>query len=199
MRQIRFEFDPEKSVQALAYLASRGVKGLDVLKSAKLLYFADKMHLLKYGRPITGDQYFCMKHGPIPNVTLTLIQDALSTAPTGDSEQIQEYFAVNRSPKYPQLVLKGRKQPDLDVFSESDIEVLDEVVKRYGKFTGWKLRKLAHEEPDVKIADRRRMESGKGSILMPVQLLFAGAPDQSILQIVEQDQDARDFAESLTW
>lgn len=199
MRQIHFEFDPEKAVQALAYLASRGVKGLDVLKAAKLLYFADKMHLLKYGRPITGDEYFCMKHGPIPTASLTLIQDALSARPTGDYERMQEYFSVNTTPKYPQLILKDEKQPDIDVFSDSDIEVLDEVVKKYGKLNGWKLRELAHQEPDVKVADERRVASGKGSVLMPVQLFFTNSPDPSILQIVEQDQEARDFARSLAW
>src|SRR5258706_11420326 len=84
---IRFKFDSEKLVRALAFFASRGVEDLDTLKSAKLLYFADRAHLLKYGRPIVGDDYYCMKNGPIPTNALGQIQDFLSRTPTGDHDE----------------------------------------------------------------------------------------------------------------
>jgi hypothetical protein len=55
MAHIRFRFAPEKLVQALAFFADRGVRDLDKMKAAKLLFHADKYHLLTYGRPVLGD------------------------------------------------------------------------------------------------------------------------------------------------
>ena len=67
MPRIRFQFSPSKLVQAIAYFAWKKVPQLTKLKTAKLLYFADKHHLLAHGRPILGDVYFCMPHGPVPS------------------------------------------------------------------------------------------------------------------------------------
>jgi len=46
LRRIQFECDPIKLGQALAYL-SGGIHDLTKLKAAKLLYFADKLHLTR--------------------------------------------------------------------------------------------------------------------------------------------------------
>ena len=197
MRPIRFKFDSEKLVQALAFFASRGVKDLDTLKAVKLLYFADREHLLKYGRPIVGDDYYCMKNGPIPTNALGQIQDVLSPNPTGDHDALfDEYFAVSRSTEYPRLVAK--KEPDLDVFSASDIEVLESVLKMYGKQTSWKLRDLTHMDECVKLADKERLARGVGSVRIPFEVFFKGS-DSKLLPLVESDQENRDFAESLNW
>src|SRR3990167_9391361 len=66
--QLAFDFDATKLAQALAFLAT-SVRDLSKLKAAKLLYFADKQHLLQHGRPIIGDRYFCLDCGPVPAVS----------------------------------------------------------------------------------------------------------------------------------
>ena len=78
MTQIRFRFSPEKLVQALAFFAQRGVRDLDKMKAAKLLFHADEYHLLKYGRPVIGDQYACMEYGPVPSASLNVMNDVLA-------------------------------------------------------------------------------------------------------------------------
>jgi uncharacterized phage-associated protein len=197
MRPIRFKFDSEKLVQALAFFAARGVEDLDTLKAVKLLYFADREHLLKYGRPIVGDDYYCMKNGPIPTNALSQIQDVLSPNPTGDHDALfDEYFVVSRETKYPRLVPK--KDPDLDVFSASDIEVLEDVMRTYGKQTSWKLRDLTHMDECVRLADKERLARGTGSVRIPFEVFFKGS-ESKLLPLVESDQENRDFAESLSW
>jgi uncharacterized phage-associated protein len=56
-KRVRFQFDPEKFVDAVAYLA-QACPSSTKLSICKLLYFADKEHLLRYGRPILGDHYY---------------------------------------------------------------------------------------------------------------------------------------------
>ena len=43
----------------------------DIVKS---LFLADKAHLNRYGRPITFDNYFAMKDGPVPNLAYNLLK-----------------------------------------------------------------------------------------------------------------------------
>ena len=204
MSQIRFEFKFEKFVQALAYFAWRDVPALDKLKVAKLLYFADKQHLLSYGRPILGDTYFCLDHGPIPSASLNLLNEVLLNEVTEETDpsegyefrsEVYRYVDVDRSHKHPRLIKK--LEPDLDVFSDSDVTVLDEVIGTYGSRTGWNLRELTHDEPTWKIPDKNRKQGSSAQI--PYALFFAGQDDDkmSLLELVKDEQDDRDFAETL--
>ena len=59
-----------KSTQALNYFAHKAASGrppsrkLNKMKALKLLFFADRYHLRKYGRSVSDCVYFAMKHGP---------------------------------------------------------------------------------------------------------------------------------------
>src|SRR5260370_40562189 len=78
MYNLIFEFNIEKLVQSIAYFSNAGIRDLTKLKVAKLLYFADKQHLLEHGQPIIGDVYFCMDYGPVPSVSLNEMSAAIS-------------------------------------------------------------------------------------------------------------------------
>ena len=65
MYHLTFEFNIEKLVQSIAFFSVSGVPALTKLKVSKLLYYADKTHLLAQGQPIIGDVYFCMDWGPV--------------------------------------------------------------------------------------------------------------------------------------
>src|SRR5205823_2113196 len=99
MPHIRFRFAPEKLVQALAFFAERGVRDLDKMKAAKLLFHADKYHLLKYGRPVIGDQYACMEYGPVPSASLNVMNDVIAHDPEYPpvaKELFDEYVTVEK-------------------------------------------------------------------------------------------------------
>jgi uncharacterized phage-associated protein len=196
MTKIRFRFDQEKLAAVLAFFASRGVKDLDVLKSAKLIYFADKAHLLRYGRPIMGDSYFGMDHGPVPERSYDQIKSALNPKNSVIAPHLAEYLAVDLKRKYPQFVAK--RPPDLDVLSESDVEILEEVLAKYGGMTPWQLRDLTHHEPEVQESDAQLAKSKVRSVPIPYERFFDPDRDKSIRASVDSAQADRDFAASLT-
>lgn len=191
MTNIRFRFDAEKLAAVLAFFASRGVTDLTALKSAKLLYFADKAHLLRYGRPILGDNYFGMDHGPVPEKAYDVIKAALTKTPRLEPH-LAAYLDVDTAAKYPCFV--GKRSPDLDVLSESDVEILEEVVSTYGKMTPWALRDLTHQQPEVKESDAKLATSNKRSVPIPYDRFFDAERDKSIKASVESAQSDRDFA-----
>jgi uncharacterized phage-associated protein len=193
MTKIQFRFDAEKAINALAFFSNNGVAGLDQMKIAKLVFLADRVHLLRYGRPITGDRYVCMEHGPVPSVTRDLVNARI--ADDLDAETMHEYFDVRRTRQYPELVAK--READLEVFSDSDIEVLKEVAEKYGKRTAWQLRDLAHDFPEIEAALASRSVSKKGAVEIPFESFFGD--DATMAELVRQDQADRRFTESLTW
>jgi uncharacterized phage-associated protein len=118
---IRFKFDKEKSIAALLYIVKQ-LGSADFHKISKILYYADQKHLIKYGTPITGDFYNAMNYGPVPS----RIYDILKTV-RGDSlfntNEFAQYFAVDNA-----YIVKALVEPDLDEFSESDVECLTEAI-----------------------------------------------------------------------
>jgi uncharacterized phage-associated protein len=133
---VKFKLDPEKVVNALAYFSSK-CTGTTKMKVCKLLYYSDKEHLLRYGRPITGDKYVRMQWGPTPSAGLNLLR---GTAPTRLKAMFQAKVSVHGNE------VRNLTSADLNVFSRSDIQVMDEIVERYGRMTAAQLSKLSHKE-----------------------------------------------------
>jgi uncharacterized phage-associated protein len=198
MAQLRFRFAPEKLVQALAYFAGRDIRDLDKMKAAKLLFHADKYHLLKYGRPVLGDMYACMEYGPVPSASLNVMNDLIAHDPQFPAvarDLFDEYLSVERFlRKHP--VFRARKEPDLDVFSDSDIEALDYAIDTFGRKSAWELSQESHDEPAWKIANECRPAGS--SVIMDYRLFFEGHPEAAdMLRFVEAQQEDRDTAEEL--
>jgi len=119
---INLKFDKEKSIAALLYIVKQLEKA-DLHKISKILYYADQKHITKYGTSITGDFYFAAKFGPVPSK----IYDILKTV-RGDSlyqtNEFKKYFTVDYS-----YIVTALEEADLDEFSESDLECINEAIK----------------------------------------------------------------------
>ena len=193
MTEISFRFQLSKVINALAYFASHGVRDLTKLKAAKLLYYVDKYHLLKYARPVIGDRYVCMDFGPVPSNSLDFLNNAVGReVEYGPKfEPVRELFERTvkiKAGKNP--VFAAASEPDMSVFSASDIEALDHVIKEYGEYEAGELVELTHADATWRIPDAVRQAGGTEPI--PYQLFFDGA-DEGLLQFVESEQEDRDF------
>lgn len=62
---ITFKFNPAKAVQAIRWMLLQEPR-LDFHTLLKAVYFADKEHLNRYGRPVFGACYRAMNFGPVP-------------------------------------------------------------------------------------------------------------------------------------
>lgn len=171
-------FKPEKLVHSLAFFAAAGVSDLTKLKAAKLFYFADKEHLLRYGRPILGDVYFCLPYGPVPSAALNTMGDAIEKTEVEDADRnlFHQYLEV-KTFWNPYPVFKAKQKYDPDVFSESELEVLGNVVRQYGSYTARQLVDLTHNEPTWKVPNQFRSPEGRAAI--PYELFFFGASENT--------------------
>ncbi len=195
---INFKYDVEKFVNAVTYFASKELPGLDKLKISKLLYFADKIHLQKYGRPITGDDYGAWPYGPVPTASYGILGEAINNQADyfgredADVELFLEYLDIKKSNRtYP--LFKAKKEPYLEVFSESELETLEEVVSLYGALSGPQLIDKTHMEKAWLKARKQGLRH------MDYRLFLEDMTDdqekQALLELLEMDQEDRDIFE----
>ncbi len=135
--------DIKKIVSILNFLSQR-VNYFTKLKAAKLLYFADKEHLIQYGRSITDDRYIKMKYGPVPTRILNIINYPDEYLMEPDNRKYLHTFLTFSEDK--RRTINSKLDPDLDDLSKSEIRVLEHVIKQYGHFTASELIKISHKE-----------------------------------------------------
>lgn len=150
---IRFRFNLEKFIASVTFFAKE-TKDLDKLKIAKLLYFADKYHLLRYGTPIIGDTYYHLDYGPVPSKALDIINEILeekifSFTPVDCSNKkyFEEYLNIKKKGlvnKY--SIFEVKKEPNLDCLSDSEQEALRQTVKKYGCLSSSDLIRETHKD-----------------------------------------------------
>jgi uncharacterized phage-associated protein len=177
MTTVTFQYDFEKALAALVYLASKpqAVPALDKYKAGKLLFLADKHHLVRYGRPILGDFYRALDYGPIPQKTMdhlhSLVDDRRQRTPEGT--RLAKVLAVERRYQYPRFTANA--EPDLAVFSVSERRALDHVIAEHGKRSFDELKALTHEMPAYKKALARA--KGVRAVHMRYEDFFEEDPD----------------------
>lgn len=138
---IRFQFDLEKAVLAMAFVVHR-LGSVQKVRLMKLLYIADRDHFLRYGWSITGDHFVAMKWGPVPSDCLHALDGELSTE--AEEEVCKHIQLVNF-----EVFLKS--MPDFSRLSETETEVLDAVVEEHGRKPRRQLELETHEYPEYKI------------------------------------------------
>jgi uncharacterized phage-associated protein len=156
---IKFKFNYKKTTQAINFFCEEAGGKLNKMKAMKLLFLADKAHLLKYGRSISGDEYFAMEMGPVLSKTWSLL--ANKSDYDSESEHI-EYFKKHLSFDSP-VTLKSIAPLDQDEFSDSDIECLTSVANLYSRVPQNQIIDILHTFPEWESAWNSRPPKSKRS------------------------------------
>jgi len=130
-------YSPQKIRQAIAYIASKIPEAQNMYKVLKVMYFADKLHLRRYGRVIFGDRYFAMKHGPVPWTAYRKVSNERDG--WGNAKEEPLYKVEKNSTIVPLL------NPELEYFSESDLQCLDEEIDICRPLSFAQLRSRSHD------------------------------------------------------
>ncbi|MGH6714140.1 MAG: Panacea domain-containing protein [Bradyrhizobium sp.] len=137
------EFKPkyDKIVELMLYLAHKR-PGADKYQAVKFFYFADREHLIRYGRPITNETYYALHYGPVASTVLDLLN--------GDSWTFQK-LGLERLPfettisDNTTIIGKPGREVKRELFSKSDLVVFDEVIEKYKDASFDDLFKATHE------------------------------------------------------
>lgn len=126
-------------------------------KLMKLFYFLDFNHIKKYGSPVTYDKYIKMDYGPIPSTIMNLVnsvQDENSFLSDTIYIEKKENQSIQRIKCYKPFIDDDKKY-----FSETELKILERIVKKYKdskkeiimndshKEAPWKCTKFLQEIP----------------------------------------------------
>lgn len=132
------EFEVQKAVAAVGYLVEHATP--EMYTVMKMMYIADKMHLERFGRFISGDSYVAMKQGPVPSATYNMIKHVRGEG------GLEEFACAKAYLGYKDHCIQLRARPDYDELSASDIECLQEVARAYSTVGKWSVRDMSHDD-----------------------------------------------------
>lgn len=138
-----------KATQALNYFAHKAASGapirkLNKMKALKLLFFADRYHLRKYGRPVSDCAYFAMKHGPVASEAKNIAEES-ARLDSRSRGYARRYLRRNDLYHFSTIA-----DVDEAVLSKTDREALDFAWETFGHYTEFRLRDITHHYPEWK-------------------------------------------------
>jgi len=175
MKESSLKFKPkfEKILELLLYLAHKR-PGADHYQAVKFLYLADKEHLNKYGRPITYEKYCAMQYGPVASNALDLIKEKPgSFKKFGISELPFELEHLDKVI----IIRRAKREVNYDLFSKSDLEVFDFILKEYGQKSFGELYNITHA--DFAYRNARGNEKSTKSPPMSYEDMIEESPKKS--------------------
>ena len=118
-----------------------------------MIFYAEKLHLNKYGRPVIGDELHAMKDGPVPSKTYDLIKNVIHKKTT-------KAFVI----KSDQRTIEPLRKANKDYLSESDIEALKYGLDKCKNLSFPDLKEMSHKESDYLKAWESRGSKGSNQI-----------------------------------
>ncbi len=168
-----YKFSKLKAVQAINFFVKKEGGRCSYMKVIKLVSLSDRLHLQKYGRPITGDKYYALKHGIVPSTTLDIAKvNSLGRYDVGFIDEI-----------------------DSKQFSKTDLEVLEAIYEEFGKLNQFELRDISHKLPEW-IRHKEHFEAGKETRRKVVEKDFFKKPEED-LGIFQIEDELLDITKEL--
>jgi hypothetical protein len=133
-------YDEDKFAELVLYVAKKleGDPFGGAQKLNKALAFSEFTHYRMHGRPITGAAYFKLKRGPAPRRLLP-VRDRLIGA--GRAELRSEWVIGYRQDR-----LVALDDPNLEKFSDEELDIVDQVLKALDGKTGQEVSDLSHDD-----------------------------------------------------
>ncbi len=162
-------FNFKKSIQVLNFFARKEGGSINKMKAIKLIWLADRAHLRKYGRPITNDRYYAMQYGPVPSNTKDLCE--CDNIFLGEAEKKERDKYIN--PHHNNIKYDSLNEVNDDFFSETDLEILDEIYEVFGKYEHYYLAdNISHIFPEWKKHENEIIKCGESRVEMDYEDFF---------------------------
>ena len=134
--------DSDKFAELVLFFFSH-LDNLFKVKLLKLLFYCDFQHYRLTAHAITGQRYRAIQHGPVPQEygqrLQEMVQEGLLTASFHES-------MVHSADNSPVLVYKATRKAKLEVFTDSERQVIEQVYQKLGKKSRAELESLSHTE-----------------------------------------------------
>ncbi len=160
------EPDYKKITQIINYLVRKDASSSSMheLKIIKLVWAADRYHLRKYARTVSGDQYYAMINGPVGSMTKDVAEFSNnSTFRSLNNDSAFKYIAsyINYKKSNQDAQLSSVNDTDKTELSDSDREALDFAWDNFGKYDYISLIEITHKYPEWTLKQSKLDEGEK--------------------------------------
>lgn len=180
---IHLSFDYKKATQGLNFIAIQSGGEINKMKAIKLIYFADRYHLRKYGRPITNDEYVAMNYGPINSGVKDIVEESEFL---GSKEKEYSEKFIKKIDRY---CFQSINEVDESIFSDSDIEALNFAWEKFGFYDQFELADLTHKYPEWK--NHQEELENNSRVRMDYKDFFSDPESNNIEKCFELDEDEK--------
>ncbi|MGD9498553.1 MAG: Panacea domain-containing protein [Armatimonadota bacterium] len=162
-----------KAIEVLLYVAQRAP---NLYNALKCIYFADKLHLARYGSFIYGDEYVAMNYGAVPSAAFDLLKQVRGDGRTCLPIDPSEALGMDG------YLIRPRRDADLRMLSASERECLDQAIAKYGDLTFADLRRVSHADPAYQEADENAFIS--------VEAIVRSIGDEDLFELLEDGEES---------
>lgn len=127
--KIHFNLNTQKAIESVIWIINNGESNM--YNIWKILFTAEKYHLNKFGRPITGDEYIAMEFGTVPS----WLYNASKIKRQGIGFYRDENFLISE------------RNFEKSYFSQSDLQALNYGLSEYKGLSFDQTREKNHKEP----------------------------------------------------
>lgn len=177
---IEFQYDEDKFRELVLYVAHRCADDPNFgdTRLNKVLFFSDAFALQHLGQPITGARYQKLKYGPAPRALL----------PVRREMEAQGDVRIEKRGDPARTVTVPLRGADMSLFSEAELELVDEVVNVFANRTATLVSHLSHlNSPGWNLVEMNE------DIPLESQLISNKAPPPAVLE------RGRELAERFGW
>lgn len=166
------------------------------MKAIKLVYFADRYHLRKYGRPVVGDIYWAMKFGPVASNVLDTANFDENKLDKNSLEYAKSFLG-HPAGDVKLLTVTSKKDVDFDSFSQSDIEAMEAAYNEFGDKDQFELADIiSHSYPEW-AKHKAEIEGGKKRVKMDYLDFFLDSKNAKSSRIFEFSENHLESAKNI--
>jgi len=170
-------FEKNKLIEVVLYILNK-TKGADIYHLFKILYFAQREHLAKWGLPIVTDDFIALPYGPVPEQLYNAVRKKK------DSFADTFYTNVEKGSDDADNIYLAKRDANLGFISKSELEELDKSIQENQGKSFNELYNSSHDK-----AWQQAHHKGNGTVLSPLDIASARTDDQAILDFISNELD----------
>lgn len=179
---MRHPFNEEKTTQAAAKFLVLAGGQINYMLLIKLLYLLDRTALIRWGRPVSFDEFYSMSWGPV----LSNVHDLITEMPVPQHESAW-VRAISEPSRY-QVALRENVTIGDEKLSEAEEELIREIFEDYGEpylKNPFKLVERLHEE----LPEWKQVEQGQRERIDVEEILEAGQRSEDEIRAIQDELD----------
>ena len=147
MGVVHVAYDSCKFAEMVLHVAGRlqDDRAGGATKLNKVLFFAEFTHLRRHQRAISGCEFQKLPHGPAPHQLLPVRKKLIAS---GAAELVEDDFLGR-----PQHRLIPSRVANLDVFTDEELQTIEDVLDQLAGMTGTQVSELSHQEPGWRLTE----------------------------------------------